>query len=728
MSRPNQLGARRGKLRKTPTILQMETTEAGAAALAMVLAYHGCFVPMEELRQACGVSRDGVKPEYLVRAAAGYRLRAELLRLPIEQAVRLQTPFIAMIDFGRYVVVEGLHGDAVHLKDPEIGARTLPWEAFRQAFDGPVIRFEPLPDFKKTAKPGRLTRGLGQRLEGGRLALTYVILAGLFLVVPGLAIPTFAKIFVDKILVGELNQWLAPLLLAMALTALLHAALNWLQKYYLLRLETKMALKMSAHFFQHIFRLPVDFFHRRYGGEIVSRVMINDKVAQMLSRELAVNSLAAVMIVFYALFMFQYDVLLTLAGIFVVAFNLFALRFFSRRRTDLVHRLMQDQGKSLGTAMTGLQLIETLKANGSESEFFSQWVGYQAKVKNAEQELGVASQTLSAIPPLLTGLNNVLILSLGALRIMQGQMSIGGLVAFQSLMFSFVGPFNQLVNLGAQWQEVRSDVTRLDDVLSAKVDDRLRIPATAEDLAAFGRTKLDGALELKRITFGYNRLEAPLIEDFSLRLQPGSRVALVGRSGSGKSTVTKLVTGLYQPWTGQILFDGHPVEQIPRPVFTNSVAMVDQDIFMFVGTVRQNLALWDETVSDAQLIRAAMDACIHEDIAERPGGYDSMVAEGCSNFSGGQRQRLEIARALVNRPSILVLDEATSALDPHTERLVDEHLRRRGCTCLIVAHRLSTIRDCDEIIVLENGKVVQRGTHEDMKGVDGPYAKLIEAG
>lgn len=720
-----------GKVRRVPTVLQMEPNEAGAAALAMVLGAYGRFVPMEEMRGACGVTRDGVKPEYLLRAARAYGLQAELHEIPAAEALQLEPPFIAPIDFGRYVVVEGLRSGRVHLRDPETGPRVLPWKEFEQVYDGLALSFQPSPAFAAAGQPWRFSRGLGSRLAGGRMALVYVVLAGLFLVVPGLAIPTFSKIFVDEILVGGLDRWLAPLLLAMGLTALLHGALSWLQKFYLLRLETKLALSLSARFFDHVFRLPIEFFRRRFGGEIVSRVMINDQVAQLLSRELAVTALAAVMIVFYALLMLRYDVVLTLAGIAVVTFNLFVLRLFSRRRTDLVHRLLQDQGKSLATAMTGLQLIETLKANGAESEFFSQWVGYQAKVKNAEQELGAASQALAVIPPLLTGLNNVLVLALGALRIMEGEMSVGGLVAFQSLMFSLVGPFNQLVGLGARLQELKSGIWRLDDVLAAAIDPGMEPhPATTAGPApgaAPEAGKLSGEVELSNLTFGYNRMEPPLIDRFSLTLRPGSRVALVGRSGSGKSTVAKLVTGLYRPWSGSIRFDGRPAAEIPRAVLTHSIALVDQDIFMFEGTIRDNLTLWDQTVPAADLVQAGLDACIHEDIAERPGGYDSKVAEGCGNFSGGQRQRLEIARALVNRPSILVLDEATSALDAHTEKRVDENLRRRGLTCLIVAHRLSTIRDCDEIIVLDHGQVVERGTHETMKNAGGPYAALIAA-
>jgi ABC-type bacteriocin/lantibiotic exporter with double-glycine peptidase domain len=297
------------------------------------------------------------------------------------------------------------------------------------------------------------------------------------------------------------------------------------------------------------------------------------------------------------------------------------------------------------------------------------------------------------------------------------------LMAFQALMLAFINPVNRLVGLGGTLQDVKGDLNRLDDVLRARPDPLAVLPDEPD--ADGGPVKLTGRMELRGVTFGYSPLDAPLIEDFSLSLRPGSRVALVGGSGCGKSTVSKLVAGLYVPSGGEILFDGLGRHQVPRSVLTSSLAVVDQDIFMFEGTVRDNVSLWDDTVTEADLMQACRDACIHDEIAARPGGYASHVEEGGTNFSGGQRQRLEIARALAGNPTMLVLDEATSALDSATEKTIDDNLRRRGCTCLIVAHRLSTIRDCDEILVLHQGKVVQRGTHERLAGEPGHYSRLI---
>jgi NHLM bacteriocin system ABC transporter peptidase/ATP-binding protein len=709
---------------KTPTVLQMEAVECGAACLGIILAYYGKIVPLEELRVACGVSRDGSVAGNMLRAARGYGLTAEGYQSEPDGLRELPLPGIIHWNFNHYVVVEGFGRNRVYLNDPARGPRTVSYQEFDQSFTGVVMVFEPNAGFIKLGEKRSLVRALARRLPGSQLALTYVVLASLALVIPGLIVPAFSRVFVDDILIAGQRNWIQPLLLVMGVTALIRASLTWLQQRYLLRLETKIALSSSSQFFWHILRLPVAFFAQRFGGEIGSRVELNDRIAQMLSEELATTMLNIVLIVFFAGLMFQYDVLLTSIGIIIAILNYLALRYVSRLRVDTNQRLLQERGKLVGTAMNGLQTVETLKATGAESDFFAQWAGYHAKTLNAQQELGRLSQLLSVVPTFLMAINTTAILVIGGYQIMNGQLTMGLLVAFQSLMASFLEPVNQMVNLGGRLQEVEGDLNRLDDVLRHETDSQVRTMVSARE-STDTTAKLSGYVELKNVTFGYSPLAEPLIKDFNFAVKPGMRVALVGTSGSGKSTIARLVAGLFTPWSGEILFDGKPRQTIPRYLINNSLAMVDQDIFMFQGTIRENLTLWDPTIPETHIIQAAKDAHIHEDILARAGGYDHILDEGGRNFSGGERQRLEIARALIGNPTILVLDEATSALDTMTEKIIDDNLRRRGCTCLIVAHRLSTIRDCDEIIVLDRGKVVQRGTHDELQQSDGPYLRLV---
>jgi ATP-binding cassette, subfamily C, bacterial len=714
------------KRRRTPTVLQMEAVECGAASLAMILAYHGKIVPLAELREVCGISRDGSKATNILAAARNYGLQAKGFKADLETLHQLPCPYIVFWNFNHFLIVEGIRGPHIFLNDPATGSRKITLDEFSQSFTGVVLVFETTEQFERGGKTPSQFGALWQRLNHSIGAVMYCVAIGLLLVLPGLAMPAFSQVFVDQVLIQGRQEWLRPLILGMIGTALLTGLLTRLQLKSLRQLRLKLAMGMSSQFLWHLLHLPTSFYDQRFAGEISSRIQLNDRLAGLLSGKLATTVISLIMVVFYAVVMWQYDRVLTLIGIVFVVINLLILRWVSRQRADANIRLMQEQGKVSGVAIAGLQSIETLKASGLESDFFKRWAGYYAKSVNVKQSIDAMNQSLGLLPSILSGITLMLLLTIGGLRVMDGALTIGMLIAFQSLMQQFMQPVGQLISLGSDLQELEGTLNRLDDVLQNPTQKASQKTSQTSRSSSKTTPKLQGHLRINHLTFGYNRASTPLIEDFHLDLKPGQRVALVGGSGSGKSTIAKIVAGLYEPWSGEIQFDGQPKSNLPAAVITNSVAMIEQDILLFTGSVRDNLTLWDSTIPERNLIQACRDACIHDVILSMPGGYNADLREGASNLSGGQRQRLEIARALVNNPAVLIMDEATSALDTETERQIDYYLRLRGCTCLIVAHRLSTIRDCDEIIVLEYGKVVQRGTHEQLAAIEGHYLDLIQ--
>lgn len=710
---------------KVPVIIQMEAVECGAAALAMVLAYHGCHQPLEKVRVQCGVSRDGSNAKYLMLAAEHYGLKCRAFRVADPADLdRHPKPSIIFWNFNHFVVYRGRRGNIFFLNDPASGAVQITEEEFEASFTGITLTFTPGENFKLQGATKNTVSSLRQRLAGAYSTLLFAFIAGFLLLVPGLMTSGFQKAFLDQILGKNMSQWMYPLLFIMTVTLGLQVALGLLQQFALLKTNLFLSVSSSGKFLLHILSLPIEFFTQRYPGEVANRVSLNDRVADLLSDQLATNLISAVTVFLYLIVMFVYDVPLTLLALSIMIINLVMIRVVSSRRVVLNKTIKQENGKLIGMGMAGLQLIETLKASGRENDFFASWAGHQAKLFNSQQQLDQSSALVATVPTFLNSLNSTTILIVGGMRILAGDLSIGMLMAYQTLSTMFSSPFNGIVNFGSQLQEIEADLDRLDDVFNYGASEEHR-GATAQERGHCG--KLKGKIEMNNITFGYSRVLDPILKDFNLTLVPGDRVALIGGSGSGKSTVAKLLVGIYQPWSGEILFDGMRRDQIDPLAMAGSVSMVDQDIFLFEGTIIDNLTMWDHTIPIANVIQAGKDAQIHEEIARRPGSYSSLVAENGANFSGGQAQRLEIARALTNNPSLLILDEATSALDPVTEVKIDKAIRRRGSTTLIVAHRLSTIRDCNTILVLDKGKIIEQGSHEELMALDGYYCSLIKA-
>ncbi|MEA2049192.1 MAG: NHLP family bacteriocin export ABC transporter peptidase/permease/ATPase subunit [Campylobacterota bacterium] len=709
----------------TPTTLQMEAVECGAAALSMVLRFHGKYRPLEELRVKCGVSTDGSKASNILKAARNLGMEAKGFRKEPQDIKELTFPVILFWNFNHFVVLEGFNDkNEAYINDPALGKKVVSWDEFDSSFTGVVLTFDKGDDFVADGKKPSMLLSLSRRLKGSLSPLSISIIAGIFLTIPGLLIPIFSKIFVDDYLIGGMQEWILPLIMFMMGTILVTAGLNYLQQYYLLKMENKISISESSKLFWHIIRLPMEFFNQRMAGDIGNRISLNDEVAAVLSGQLSINTIGLVSIFFYAGLMFYYDWVLTVISISFIMINILVFKYSTKMIAHYSQKANIDNGKLVGTSMNGIQSIETLKATGGENDFFVKWAGYQAKTINTANAMVGINQSVSIIPSLFTTINVTLIYFVGSLRVMDGEMTIGMLVAFQALMQSFSGPVNNLMGLSATIKNLEGTMNYIDDVLKYPVKDG-SMDINTEKITD-SKVKFDGKIELKNVSFGYSKIDPPLIKDFNLSIKPTQRVAIVGASGCGKSTMAKVISGLYDIWDGELLIDDIPIDKIDKRIFLNSVSLADQTISMFNATVKENISLWDDSISEAEIIKACKDACIHEDIAKLPDAYETMISEGGRNFSGGQKQRLEIARALLKNPSILIMDEATSALDTITEMRIDENIRKRGCSCIIIAHRLSTIRDADKIIVLDNGKIVQVGVHDELKQIDGIYANLIK--
>ena len=700
---------------KTPTLLQMDALECGAACLAMVLGYYGKNVSLEKIRTDCGVSRDGVKASHILKAAEKYGLKGKGYKMELSALKLLTAPVILFWNFNHYVVFEGFKGKKASINDPAVGRRLVETEEFSNAYTGVVLTFEKGENFSADGqKPDFMTK-LKRNVKGVHTVFIFLCLLSFLFLIPALVYPAFSRFFIDTILIKNSVNLLRPLITAMLVTAIFSAILSIIKNTILIRFQIKLRLTGSSQLIEHMLHLPVQFFQQRFPGELCSRVFASDSVAFLVSERFTNFLIDFFSTIFFLLLMFLYDMPLALLSLALTIIQIIIFRIGREERINKAIKVQIEGGKQDGLTMAGLNMIESIKASGAEGLFLKQWKGQQVRLVNEKQSLRKASAASVIGPEVISSLLSIFILTFGSLRVIDGHMTIGMLVAFQMILSGFKAPLNSFMSLGLTMLYARADIQRIDDVMDYELP------------KIFGeeKQKLEGYVTFKNVSFGYSPLEQPLITDLSFKLSPGKRIAIVGTTGSGKTTIGKLACALYQPWSGEILFDGKALQQIEKKVFASSVAVVNQNTSLFEGSVKDNLTMWDSTVPEDCYIQAAKDACIHDEIAARPKGYSSIIKEGGLNFSGGQRQRLEIARALVTNPSVLILDEATSAMDSVTEELVDENIKRRGCACIIIAHRLSTIRDCDEILVLDHGKIIQRGRHEELLKMDGLYKELI---
>ncbi len=712
--------AKRIRRVRTPEVYQIEASECGAACLSIILQYHHCHVMMEKVRYQCGVSRDGCSAADLINAAAAFGLKGVGFSKSLEDMRSFPVPCILHWDFNHFVVLEGIRGNKVYLNDPATGHRKVTMEEMDQSFTGIVLYFEETESFQHLEQPDKLMTLVKERLSGQQATMLYLLFTGLLLVFPGLVLPILTQTYIDSVVMNGKVNWMIPVLAALAGTYLFQILFNWIRASVLSKLKLKLYMITGYQLLYKLFRLPIPFFDQRYTGELSQRIENNSDINDFLAGGLIEAVLNVLEASFFLVLMVIYSPILTTVGVTGILLNVGFSFLMLRPLANLAMKQRQDQNRLTGVLCAGLSVFSTIKANGAENDYAQDILGYYAGTTESEQRMGRTQQILNAVPAAVSNIFNVIILIFGVNLVINGGCTAGILTAFCQLLASLTAPINALIGFSQNIQLMKANMSSVDDIESATSDQRFQ--KKEDDKLP---EVLSGSVEMKGVTFAYHPGAEPVITKLSLKASPGSRIGITGASGCGKSTLAKLLAGLLYPQTGSILYDGVKVEELSPEILKGCLSVIGQSSFFFSGTIRDNLTFWNKNCPEQEIVSALKDAEAYGLVNSLPEGLEYRLEEGGKNLSGGQRQKLQIARALICDPSILILDEATSAMDPITEKNIMENIRRRNCTCFIIAHRLSTFRDSDLILVMDGGHIVQSGTHDQLMEQEGIYRRLI---